>query len=63
MDFTEQNLENIRAIHLHNMSVVELVKADAQVDSRFHLSKGVWWREVKPFFYQPAFFMTRLMPH
>ena len=63
MDFTEQNLENIRAIHLHNMSVVELVKADAQVDSRFHFSKGVWWREVKPFFYQPAVFMMRIMPH
>lgn len=62
MDLTEQNLKSIQSIHLHNMTVEELVEADRQVDSRFYLSEGIWWREVKPFFYQPAFFMTRIMP-
>lgn len=63
MDLTEQNLESIQSVHLHNMTVEELVEADRRVESRFHLSGGIWWREVKPFFYQPAAFMTPIPPH
>jgi hypothetical protein len=63
MDFTAQNLDTIRSIHLHNMAVDEVVLADSQVESHFHFSQGIWWREVKPFFYQPAAAMTQIVPH
>lgn len=62
MDFTEQNLETISSIRLHNMTMEQLVEADKKAGWRLHLSDGVWWREVKPFFYQPASFMTRVVP-
>lgn len=63
MDLTEQNLKTIHSIHLHNMTLDELVEADSRVESRFHFSKGIWWREVKPLFYQPAVFTMRISPH
>jgi hypothetical protein len=63
MDLTQHNLETIRGIRLHDMTVEELVAADRQVESRFHFWKGIWWREVKPFFYQPAWFMTPAIPY
>jgi len=63
MDLTEQNLKTINSIHLPNMTVDELVEADSRVESRIHFSEGIWWREVKPFFYQPAAFMMRITPH
>jgi hypothetical protein len=63
MDLIQQNLETISSIHLHNMTVDELVRADSQVESRFHFSQGIWWREVKPFFYHPAAPMTQIVPH
>ena len=50
----EANWEAIGSIHLHDMTVEEAVKAAANVESRFHFSRGVWWEEVKPFFYTPA---------
>ncbi len=56
------NLRRLESIGLHNMTTEEMVQADSQVESRFHFSEGVWWRQVKPFFYQPAFFMTRIVP-
>jgi hypothetical protein len=62
MDFTDRNLEAIQAIQLHDMTIEELVVADRQVESRFHFWKGMWWREVKPFFYQPAWFMMSAIP-
>jgi hypothetical protein len=62
MDNTERNLEAILAIRLHNMAVEELVQADRRTGCRFHFSDGVWWREVKPFFYLPANFMTCIAP-
>ena len=48
------NWETIGSIHLHDMSVEEAVTAARKVESRFHYSRGVWWEEVKPFFYSPA---------
>ncbi len=63
VDLTQENFETISSIRLHNMTIEELVAGDSSVESRFHYSKGVWWREVKPFFYQPAFFMERVVPH
>ena len=63
MDLTGQNLETISSIHLHNMSIEEMVEADRREGERIHFSSGVWWREVKPFFYLPASFMTRIVPH
>jgi hypothetical protein len=62
LDLTEQNLKNIHFIHIHNMTVDEMVEADKGVESRFHFFKGIWWREVKPFFYQPAWFLTPVKP-
>jgi hypothetical protein len=63
MDLTDRNLETISSIHLHNMTIEELVEADRRAGSHLHFSDGVWWREVKPFFYLPASFMTRIIPH
>ena len=62
MDFTERNLETISSIHLHNMTIEEVVEADKRRGERFHLSGGVWWREERPFFYYPAGYMTRVVP-
>jgi hypothetical protein len=45
------------------MTMAELVEADGQAGARFHYAGGVWWREVKPFFYLPANFMTCIVPH
>jgi hypothetical protein len=63
MDLTEQNLAMISSIRMHNMTIEELVEADRRAGSHLHFSDGVWWREVKPFFYLPANFMTRIVPH
>jgi len=63
MDLTEQNLETISSVHLHNMTMEEMVVEDRRAVERLHFSGGVWWREVKPFFYLPAGFMTRIVPH
>jgi hypothetical protein len=63
MDVTEQNLETISSIRIHNMTIEELVEADRRAGARLHLSDNVWWREVKPFFYLPANFMTRIVPN
>ena len=63
MSYLAENLELIRSTRIHNMSVEEVVAADTNLESKFHRSKGVWWREVKPFFYQPAAFMTPITPH
>jgi hypothetical protein len=63
VDLTEQNLETISSIRLHNMTIEELVEADRTMESRIHFSEGVWRREVKPFFYLPANFIMRIIPH
>ncbi len=63
MDCTEQNLENIRLIHFHNMDVKEMVDAGSTIGSQFHRSQGLWWRKVKPFFYQPLPFLKPVIPH
>lgn len=63
MDLTEQNLETIASIRLHNMTMAELVEADGKAGARLHYAGGVWWRKVKPFFYLPANFMTAIVPH
>ena len=62
MDFTQQNLDTISSIRLHNMTVEEAVRADSGVESHFHFSQGIWWCEVKPFFYKPAGLTTQIAP-
>ena len=62
MDLTEQNLETISSIRLHNMTTEELVAADRTAGSRLHFTDSMWWREVKPCFYLPANFMTGIAP-
>ena len=62
MDLTEQNLETISSIRLHNMTTEELVATDRTAGSSLHFSDGVWWREVKPCFYLPANLMTGIAP-
>ncbi len=62
MDLTDHNLDTIAALQLHNMTVEQLVQAENKVESEFHLSSGVWWRKVKPFFYMPADMMMRIPP-
>ena len=48
------NWETIRSIRLHDMTAEEAALAASNVESRCHCYKGVWWEEVKPFFYTPA---------
>lgn len=62
IDLTEENLYTIANTHIHNMRVSEAVSADRRLEAKFHYATGIWWREVKPFFYQPAAFMTRIVP-
>ena len=62
MDLVEQNFATMSAVHLHNMTVEETVQADRNLGMKFHFSEGTWWREVKPFFYQPAIVTARLKP-
>jgi hypothetical protein len=62
LEWTNQNSETISSLRLHSMTVEELIHADTKVESRFHFYKGIWWREVKPFFYQPAAFTTEVLP-
>jgi hypothetical protein len=63
MDFTQRNLETIQSLHLHNMTVEQMVEAERRVESRFHFADGTWWLQVKPFFYRPAAMMDRVIPH
>jgi len=63
MDLSEENLEAISSIRLHNMTIEELAEAEGKAGSRLHFSDGVWWRQIKPFFYLPANFMTCVVPH
>jgi len=62
MDLVEQNLATISTVRVHNMNVKELVEADRKLGMKFHFSGGIWWREVKPLFYQPAMITTRIAP-
>jgi len=62
MDLAAQNLEVISSIHLHNMTIEQFVEEERKVGSHLHFSGGVWWREVKPFFYMPANFMSQAVP-
>jgi hypothetical protein len=62
IDFTEPNLQRIRNITLHSMNVAEMVDSDRSVEWKFHFADSIWWREVKPFFYQPADVATKILP-
>jgi hypothetical protein len=61
-DLTDANLERIGRIGLHSMKIEDVVAADGAGESKFHFADSVWWREVKPFFYQPANVAIRLLP-
>jgi len=54
MDLVEQNFETMSTVRLHNMTADEIVQADRGLGLKFHFADGMWWREVKPFFYQPG---------
>jgi hypothetical protein len=54
MDRAAMNWETIRSIRLHDMTAEELVSAEDKTQTHLHYSRGVWWEEVKPFFYHPA---------
>jgi hypothetical protein len=63
-DLTDSNLEMIHFIRLHCMDTPEMVELDKGLDPvwKFHLADSIWWRAVKPFFYQPADIFTRVVP-
>ena len=48
---------------IEGLSVDELVAQDRSVEDSFHFHRGIWWREVRPFFYQPAFFLQPVDGH
>jgi Acetyltransferase (GNAT) domain len=62
MELAEQNFETISTIRLHNMSAEQIVEADRKLGMKFHFADGIWWREVKPFFYHPAIATARIVP-
>lgn len=37
------------------LSPEELARQQASVEDRVHQSRGVWWRQARPFFWQPCF--------
>lgn len=63
MNFTEENLETIRFTQFHNMTAEEMVDSGRKNGTKFHFSHGLWWRQVKPFFYQPIPFLKPAIPH
>jgi len=50
-------------IILDPLTIEELVKQDSSVEDTFHLNKGIWWRKIRPFFYQPAHLLIELEPN
>jgi hypothetical protein len=50
----------IDEILMESLSVEELVDQDRYLGDSIHLHDGVWWRRVKPFFYQPAFYLQSI---
>src|SRR5438128_6083420 len=63
MDLVEQNYATMAIVRLHNMTLDEIVQADRGLGMKFHFSGQMWWRQVKPFFYQPAAATIRVNPH
>jgi hypothetical protein len=61
MDLVEQNFATMSSVRLHNMTPDESIEADRPLGMKFHFSQGVWWREVKPFFWQPAVVTARIL--
>jgi hypothetical protein len=47
---------------LKPLTIEELVAQDSSVEDSFHFREGIWWRKIKPFFYQPAFFFQPIKP-
>jgi hypothetical protein len=47
---------------LQSLTIEELVTQDSSVEDSFFLHKGIWWRKIRPFFYQPAFFFQPIEP-
>jgi hypothetical protein len=47
---------------LEPLTIEELVAQDSSVEGSFCLHKEIWWRKIKPFFYQPAFFFQPIKP-
>ena len=47
---------------LEPLTIEELVAQDSSVEDSFHFHEGIWWRKIKPFFYQPAFFFQPIKP-
>jgi len=47
---------------LESLTIKELVAQDSSVEDSFHFHEGVWWRRIRLFFYQPAFFFQPIEP-
>jgi hypothetical protein len=47
---------------LKPLTIEELVAQDSSVEDSFHFREGIWWRKIRPFFYQPAFFFQPIKP-
>ncbi len=59
---TETNMETIRNTRLLSMTIGEMIEADGEAGETFHFSDGIWWRQVKPFYFQPADISARILP-
>jgi hypothetical protein len=61
-DLTEANMNTIRETRLVSMTLEEMIEADRTAGEKFHFYGSVWWREVKPFYFQPADIRMRIPP-
>jgi len=52
----------IARIKLKPLSIEELVIQDLRRGQKIHKHRNVWWREVKPFFYMPTWFLSTFKP-
>lgn len=62
VDLVEQNFATMSSVRMHNMTAEEVVQADRGLGTKFQFSDHTWWRQVKPFFYQPAISTLQLIP-
>ena len=48
---------------MESLTVEELVTQDSFLGDSVHFKDGVWWKRIKPFFFQPAFFFQPIHPY
>jgi len=49
-------------VYWERMTIDEYAEIEERNGAKLHMVAGIWWREVRPFFYRPLFPFTRIAP-